>query len=536
MADHGTGEKAQVAHNEGTEGIMLDDAVQIADEVLYGKSSPWTWPLIRLYCVLFIGYLCGCLNGYDGSLMGGLNVMKAYQEFFGMRSADSGTGLVFAMYSLGSIPAVVLSGPVNDYLGRRMGMFTGAVLIIIGTCIQAPAISHSMFLAGRFILGFGVTFCNVSSPCYVSEMAHPRWRGTLTGLYNCMWWIGSIIAGWVVYGCSHITTSMGFRIPIWCQLLSSVVVGAAAWFLPESPRWLMAQDRLEDAISVLAKYHGEGDRNHPIVILQVEEMQHQILIGASDKRWWDYRELYNTRSARNRLICALGMGCFGQVSGNSVTSYYLPVMLQNAGIASQSTELMLNGIFPMICFLASIAGARFTDTIGRRPLLIYSIFFCSCCFAIITGRSKMAVENPDSRLAANATIAFIYIFGIVFSFGWTPLQSMYIVECLTTNTRAKGTSVAYLVTAISSAVIQYSAGPGMDNIHYYFYLVFVFWDLFELVIIYFFWPETKNRTLEELEEVFSAPNPVKRSLIHRDANTVLSTLQFEDQDAKGGRA
>lgn len=102
-------------------------------------------------------------------------------------TAGSSTGIIFAIYNIGSIPAVFLTGPVNDIFGRRAGMFTGALIIIIGTCIQAPAINRGMFLAGRFLLGFGVSFCCVSAPCYVSEMAHPVWRGTLTGLYNCTW-------------------------------------------------------------------------------------------------------------------------------------------------------------------------------------------------------------------------------------------------------------------------------------------------------------------------------------------------------------
>lgn len=79
-------------------------------------------------------------------------------------------------------------------------MFTGAITIIIGTCVQATSHGMGQFLAGRFVLGFGVSFCCVSAPCYVSEMAHPHWRGTLTGFYNCTWYIGSIVAGWVIVG------------------------------------------------------------------------------------------------------------------------------------------------------------------------------------------------------------------------------------------------------------------------------------------------------------------------------------------------
>jgi MFS family permease len=117
-----------------------------------------------------------------------------------------------------------------------MGMFVGAMVVIIGTCIQATAQGYGQFIAGRFLLGFGVSFCCVSAPCYVSEMAHPKWRGTLTGFYNCTWYIGSIIASWVIVGCEYIDSPNAFRIPIWCQLITSVMVAAGVWFLPESPR------------------------------------------------------------------------------------------------------------------------------------------------------------------------------------------------------------------------------------------------------------------------------------------------------------
>lgn len=160
-------------------------------------------------------------------------------------------------------------------------------------------------------------------------------------------------------------------------------------------------------------------------------------------------------------------------------------------------------------------------------MLIYTTIFCSICFAIITGTSKMATDDPSQVTAANTTVAFIFIFGIVFSFGWTPLQSMYIAETLPTATRAKGTAVGNFASSAASTVLQYASGPAFESIGYYFYLVFVFWDLVEVAVIYFYFPETKDRTLEELAEVFEAPNPVKKSLEKRSAETVLNTLNIE---------
>ena len=310
------------------------------------------------------------------------------------------------------------------------------------------------------------------------------------------------------------------------------MVCVGVWFLPESPRWLMAQDRLDDATKVLATYHGEGSPSHPMVQLQLKEMTSQVGINDSDKRWWDYRELVNTHSARRRLICVVGMGVFGQVSGNSLSSYYLPAMLDNAGIRDEKRVLLLNAINPVVCFFGACLGARLSDRIGRRPLLLYSLLFCIGCFAIMTGTSKLSTTDPTNSASANTTVAFIYLFGIVFSFGWTPLQSMYIAETLPTSTRAKGTAVGNFSSSVASTIIAYSSGPAFEHIHYYFYVVFIFWDLFEFTIIYFYFPETKERTLEELAEVFEAPNPVKKSLEKRTATTVLNTLHLRNVGEK----
>lgn len=512
-----------------------DRAMALAGEVDMARYSPWSPSMFRLYAVLACAYLCGCLNGYDGSLMGGLNGMVSYREYFGTQVDGSSTGLTFAMYNIGSIAATVFTGPTNDWLGRRWGMFIGAAIIIIGTGVQAPATSGNQFLAGRFVLGFGVSFCCVSAPCYVSEIAHPMWRGTLTGLYNCTWYIGAIIASWVTYACAETMkgSSDAWRIPVWCQLLTSGFVLVFSLLLPESPRWLAANDRYEEAQRVLAKYHGEGNPEHPIVQLQLKEMTMQITQDGSDKRWWDYSALFNTRAHRRRMICVLGMGVFGQASGNSLSSYYMAAMLKSAGITDEGRVLALNATNPMVSFVGSILGARMTDVIGRRPLLLSTILFSSVCFAILTGTSKIVTEDPSNTAAGNASVAIIFIFGVVFSFGWTPLQSMYIAETLTTETRAKGTAVGSLASACASAILSYSSAPAFAALKYYFYIVFVFWDLIEGAVIYFFWPETKDRTLEELDEVFQAHNPVKKSLEKRSAHTVLNTLNANNEKTMG---
>ncbi|KAL2074227.1 hypothetical protein VTL71DRAFT_8005 [Oculimacula yallundae] len=500
-------------------------AIEIAEEVDSSKYSPWTWSMFRLYGVLFVAYCCGCLNGYDGSLMGGLNGMTSYQQTFNMKTSGSSTGIVFMIYNCGSLAAAPLVPYATDRLGRRIGMFIGAVVIIAGTCVQATSKAMPQFMGGRFLLGFGVSYCCIAAPTYVSEIAHPKWRGTLTGFYNCMWPLGAIIASLVVYGSTYMDGD-SWRLPVWLQLATSGIVASCVFFLPESPRWLMQHDRTEEAAQILASLHGEGSVSHPIVQLQLKEMLAQISTDVADKRWWDYRQLWNTHSDRRRLICVLGMAFMGQASGNSLSSYYLVTMMNTAGITEQRKVLALNVGNSVLGFVGSLLGARLTDRVGRRPLLIYSILACSVIFAVITGASKMAVDDPTNLHAANTTIAFVFLFGIVFSIGWTAQQSMYIAETLTTYNRAKGTALGNFMSSGISIVLAYSSGPAFEKIGYYFYLVFVFWDLIEAAFIYKFFPETKDRTLEELIEVFEAPNPVKKSLEPRNAETVMATMQL----------
>lgn len=445
------------------------------------------------------------------------------------KEASPSTGLVFAIFNIGSLASVPFSGPANDYLGRRAGIFAGCCFVIIGTCIQAPATSSAMFLGGRFLTGFGQGFCNVSAPTYVSELAHPRWRGPLSGLLQTNYYVGSIVASWVTYGTAFIDGDRSFRLPLWLQLVSSGIVALGIWFAPETPRWLMAHNRREDAERVLAELHGNGSSDHPDVRLQLAEMENQISKEGSDKRWWDYRELFDTRAARRRMICVIGMSWFGQYSGNALVSYYFPVIVAQTGIDNPHTQLLLNALNPVISLVAAVMGALLLDRVGRRPFLLSGVLGMSLCLAVITGCTKLSIDAMNVS-AGHAAIFFIYLFSAIFALCLVPLIPFYLAETLATETRAKGTAVGQVVGSAASILGQYTSASAISSIGYHYYLVFIFWDLVEFAIIYFFFVETKERTLEEMAEIFEAPDPVKKSLEKRSNQTVKRTIGLGSQD------
>jgi MFS family permease len=222
--------------------------------------------------------------------MGAINSYPQYREYFHF-DKDKGTpatGIVYAIYTIGNLVGSFFAGPATDFRGRKWGMFIGTAIIMVGACVQATCTNLGGFMGGRFVLGFGVAITSTAGPAYVSEMAHPVYRGVCTGVFNTFWYVGGIPGSFVPYGTSRIQTTMAWRIPIWLQMIFAGIVLVCSPFLPETPRWLIANDRHEEALDTMAKFHGEGSRNSPIVMLEYKEMVEDISVTGSDKRWWDY--------------------------------------------------------------------------------------------------------------------------------------------------------------------------------------------------------------------------------------------------------
>jgi len=131
---------------------------------------------------------------------------------------------------------------------------------------------------------------------------------------EAVWWLGNIIAGWTTYGTdkNFPGSSWAWRVPTLIQCVMPAIVMCLVLFFPESPRWLIMKDRRDEAVTVLAKYHGEGNPQAPIVELQVREIVADMSVTRNDNPWWDFKELFHTGAARYRLYMVILMSFFGQ--------------------------------------------------------------------------------------------------------------------------------------------------------------------------------------------------------------------------------
>ncbi|KAF2457638.1 general substrate transporter [Lineolata rhizophorae] len=477
-----------------------------------------------LYFSCLIGFFCSTANGYDGSLLNALLANNQFKEFFDVRNKGIWAGIVTSMYQIGSVVALPFVGPCIDTLGRRAGMFCGAAFIIAGTIVQGACIqtgSRDQFMGGRFLLGFGVSIASSAGPMYVVEVSHPAYRGVTTALYNTFWFTGSIIASGAARGALNLGGNSQWLVPVWLQLLFSGLIVIFCFFLPESPRWLFVNNKRDQCKKILAYYHGNGNEDSEWVKLQLREYEEYLEMNGADKRWWDYRALFRDRPSIYRIGCNIVISIYGQWAGNAVLSYFLSAVLDSAGITNETTQLNINLGLACLQFVVAMSGAACVDLLGRRFLLLFTNIGCSVIWIGMTVATSQFSET-ESSAAAKASLAMIYMFGIVYSFGFTPLQALYPVEVLSFEMRAKG--MAFSSFSLNAAMLlnQFAWPVSLDRIGWKTYIVFVIWCAFQAITIYFFIPETRNRTLEELDDIFKSKNPRKASTevkkLHLDAH------------------
>ena len=244
--------------------------------------------------------------------MGAMNSNARWHEDLDIPLDGSFLGIVTAIYPIGNIAGSFFAGPASDRYGRRIGMFIGATIVLTGAILMGAAPNTGAYMAGRFLAGFGVAIVRSSAPSFVTEITPPQWRGPATLLYNSLWLIGAILSSSIAYATGPMDSQLSWRIPLILQVVPSSIVVIFCLLLPESPRWLIANGRAEEAKKLLAKYHAEGDEDSALVALELAEMQASIKQLASDKRWYDYSELFNTRSSRYRTFLNVSMACIGR--------------------------------------------------------------------------------------------------------------------------------------------------------------------------------------------------------------------------------
>ncbi|KAJ7863135.1 general substrate transporter [Mycena olivaceomarginata] len=469
--------------------------------------SPTSLAAFRLYLILLVPCMASVVVGYDISIMNYINGMEPYLSYFGLEGQGGGggvgttTALIFAMVS--HLPGLVPdmnneSGPLCDRLGRRGGMVIPHSNIIRLPLMVSSSLEVSSYLkAGRFLLGVSTALLQVAGSLYCCEISPPQWRGRLTGIYAAFAILSTIVSGAVANATGRLTTSASWRIPFSLQIIPAAIVLFFVYFIPESPRWMMSVGRKDEARKILIRYHGNGNDNAPLVVLEYREFEESIKLDASSKPWqvpWDYVDLFKTRSDRYRTSIVLLLALCAQWSGSGLSSF-LVVLLANDHISTQNLRLILTLISSIVSAIGALCGALILDKVGRRTLWFWGNLCCTIAL-IISGACTAKFSADSNNLAgSNTAIAFLFLFTFCFCVTYVPLPALYASECMSFDNRANGVALYTFVSSTASLVNTYATPIALADIGWKVYYVFIAWDVFACVLIWFFAVETSGRTL-----------------------------------------
>ncbi|OLN81196.1 Lactose permease 27 [Colletotrichum chlorophyti] len=508
-----------------------------ADPILTRISEedkvPWYQkPNLRyLYLMLFPTCMgIELTSGFDSQMINALQIVDSWKEYFG-DPQGSLKGIIAAAYSLGAILSLPFIPIVNDKFGRRWSIFGGSAIMILGAIIQGASQHVGMYIVARMILGFGIPTCIVSGSSLIGELGYPKERPVLTSLFNVAYFVGQILAAGICFRTNMIKNDWAWRIPSLLQICPSLLQVFFVFFLPESPRWLITKDRSEEAHEILIKYHAEGDRESEFVKAEMAQMKTVITLEmeASKQSWMD---LLSTAGMRRRCIITSFLGLFTQWSGNTLISYYLGDLLEMIGMNNSQTKQKINLGTACWALVCGFTVAMLVRTFRRRVMYLactISLLLCYIAWTISMERAVHADENGYKNESASiATIVFIFLYSPCYNIGYNALTYTYLVELWPYALRSRGISLFQLFGRMAGFFTTFVNPIGLAGASWRYLISYCCWLAFEIVFVYFMFPETAGRTLEELAFLFE-----DKALAEQAVGAVEKVIHHDDLDPVG---
>ncbi|KAF7312738.1 General substrate transporter [Mycena indigotica] len=394
------------------------------------------------------------------------------------------------------------AGSLATRIGRKRTIQLGALVAVLGCSLQAGARNVSYLIVGRLIAGLAIGWRTSVVPLYQSEISPPKLRGFLTGLTQFMIAIGFLVANWVGYGCQFIRSNAQWRVPLAIQIIPAALLFVGMFVLPFSPRWLVDKGRIEEARKVVQQLHGDG-HNREFVDLEFAEMLEQIRYEQAHYST-KFSDLWATKPMLRRTLTGMAVQICTQFTGINVASYFQPTLYADLGLSGPRV-LMITGINGALGAVVVLLFIFFVlDRVGRKPPLILGAIGMAISLAIEAAiNAKWGGPNSNNRTAQTTGVAFIIIFtSFFFSISFGPVSWVYQSEIFPMRVRAIGTAVCTCANWACNVLISQVSPLGMSRLKYKFYLLFVCTNIANAFIVLFFFPETKGKSLEEMDAVF----------------------------------
>ncbi|RLV93062.1 High-affinity glucose transporter [Spathaspora sp. JA1] len=478
--------------------------------------------IYNIYMVAMCSTVAGMMFGFDISSMSAFIGSDPYIQYFN-KPGSTIQGFITACMALGSFFGAIFSSFISEPFGRRLSLIVCSFFWMVGAAIQSAAQNRPQLMIGRIISGVGVGFGSSVAPIYGSELSPRNIRGLIGGLFQFAITLGIMIMFYISYGLSHIKGVGSFRIAWALQIVPGLILFFACFIIPESPRWLAKQGNWNDAEYIVARIQARGDREHPDVLVEIGEIKEQLLIEESAKSV-GYATLFKKKYIR-RTLTAIFAQIWQQLTGMNVMMYYIVYIFQMAGFTGNA-NLVASSIQYVLNVVMTIPALFLFDKFGRRPLLmIGAIFMMAFQFAVAgtlatnsvpwpnSGSESVTIRIPDSnKRASSGVIACCYLFVCSFASSWGVGIWLYCSEIWgDSRISQRGNSVSTATNWILNFAIAMYTPSGFKNISWRTYIIYGVFCFVMCVHVFFAFPETKGKRLEEIGQMWDERIPAWRS-------------------------
>ncbi|PWY80857.1 general substrate transporter [Aspergillus sclerotioniger CBS 115572] len=456
------------------------------------------------------------LFGYNQSNMGGVLNYPSFIRHFPEINTSTTTGnvqatnaktqgTVVAIYTIGCLIGSLGITQVGNRLGRRKSLIIAAVIAAIGQIIQSSSFSLGQLVVGRVISGIGNGGVNAVVPVWQSECTAPKSRGKNVVIIGIFIASGVAAAGWVNVGFSFINTSeVAWRFPLAVPVVFTLMIMSFTPFFPESPRWLISKGRLAEAHEVMRKL-SRDDTNEEVIRAEINNISSLLQQTSQSERGFIDLLKPGPQRLLYRMCLAIGINFCAQMTGANVISYYgSTIFKESLGLGEKKAALLNAGVLTWKIVAATSAYLT-VDRYGRKPLFISAGLGMGLSMAGLAG-SVWAIDHRDTFGASVAATFFLFSFMAFFPLGFLGANFLYSAEIAPQDLRIHLAAIGTATHWLFNFVIAEISPIALVTIRWKYYIVYAVVGVGVAVLVYFLFPETNCRSLEEMDELFSDPD------------------------------
>ncbi|KAI5796437.1 general substrate transporter [Geopyxis carbonaria] len=486
------------------------------------SSDPPEVRNLRIHLLAVMVSMSAVCIGYDTGFIGGTQALESFKREFktdvgSQHDRDTLSGNIVSTFQAGTFFGSLLTFPLVERYGRKKGMMCSSIVFLIGASIMTASAGRlSMIYVGRAITGLGIGAASLIVPVYIAETSPPSIRGRLVGCFEILSQAGSMLGFWINYITDRTIDDSQrnqWLIPTALQLIPGALLFVGSFFAPESPRWLCKRDNWEQArknLVILRTLPGD----HAYIRDELSGIREQIdfehsLVGNKGLKA-QFREMFLPGN-RNRIGIGLCLMMFQNMTGVNIITFYSPRIFETLGITGTSTKLFATGFYGVAKTLGMIVfSVWLIESIGRRKGLIYGAFIGSLPMWFIGGYVMRA--DPAAAAAAGQTtrspagyiaMVCVYLYGFIYCMTWQGITWVYCSEIFPIGIRMLCVAITTADQWLWSFIVSRTTPYMISSLGYGTYFFFASLMIVMGVWSFFFVPETKGLTLEDMDAVFN---------------------------------